>query len=255
MDAVYLKKIPDRWLNLRSFVPFPVPPPLDPQTQQPVSPDKLLRIFPASLVEQEVSVKRHVAIPKEVLDIYALWRPTPLVRARNLERFLKTKTRIYYKDESVSPTGSHKPNTAVPQAYYNKKEGIKTLTTETGAGQWGSAISFACHHFGLGCKVYMVKISYQQKPYRKVLMRLWGAEVIPSPSENTASGREILLKDPECKGSLGIAISEAIEDCLHMSDTRYSLGSVLNFVLLHQTVIGLEARQQQIGRASCRERV
>lgn len=244
MDAVYLKDIPSQWFNIQPILPFPVPPPLDPQTNEPVSPERLLRIFSKSLVQQEVSTKKYIEIPAEVLKIYGLWRPTPLVRARNLEKFLKTKSRIYYKDESVSPAGSHKTNTAVAQAYYNKKEGIKVLTTETGAGQWGSALSFACDHFGIKCRVYMVKVSYNQKPYRRLLMRLWGAEVFASPSEHTAAGRSILEKDPQCQGSLGMAISEAIEDCLHREHTRYTLGSVLNFVLMHQTIIGMEAQQQ-----------
>jgi tryptophan synthase beta chain len=209
-----------------------------------MSPDKLSVIFPEPLIEQEVSDKEWIDIPQEILDIYSLWRPTPLHRARNLEEYLGTPARIYYKNESVSPPGSHKPNTAVAQAYYNKISGVKRLTTETGAGQWGSALSFATQFFGIECRVYMVRISYNQKPYRRILMETWGGEVIPSPSPNTNSGRKFYEENPEHPGSLGIAISEAIEEAATREDTKYSLGSVLNHVLLHQTVIGLEAKKQ-----------
>ena len=197
-----------------------------------------------NLVEQEMSTKRWIDIPEEVLDKLLLWRPTPLRRARYLEEHLKTPAKIYYKDEGVSPAGSHKPNTAVAQAYYNKEYGVKRITTETGAGQWGSAISLSCRLFGLECKVYMVRVSYDQKPYRRLMMQAWGAQCVPSPSPDTEFGRKILEENPDSSGSLGIAISEAVEDCLNSKDTRYSLGSVLNHVLLHQTVVGLEAQQQ-----------
>ncbi len=236
--------LPKVWYNLLADLPEPLEPYLDPQTKQPVTPDKLTPIFPMGLIEQEVSNKKWIEIPEEVLDIYRLWRPTPLRRAARLEEYLGTPAKIFFKDESVSPPGSHKPNTAIPQAYYNKKEGIKRLATETGAGQWGSSLSFACNLFGLECTVYMVKVSYNQKPYRRILMETWGGKVIPSPSNLTNSGREVLKKDPENPGSLGIAISEAVEDAATHNDTHYALGSVLNHVLLHQTVIGLEAKKQ-----------
>ncbi len=238
------KDIPPAWYNVLADLPFPLPPPIHPGTKQPLKKEDLQAIFPLGLIAQEMSRERWIDIPAEVMDIIRLWRPTPLRRALNLEKALKTKARIYYKDESVSPTGSHKTNTAVAQAYYNKKEGVKRLTTETGAGQWGSALSFACHKFGLGCKVYMVKVSFHQKPFRKSLMHLWGADVIASPSELTESGRSILKEDPHCQGSLGIAISEAVEEAAKNKEANYSLGSVLNHVLLHQTVIGLEAKKQ-----------
>jgi len=238
------KDIPQSWYNLTTDLPFQLPPPLNPADGKPLPKEALRAIFPQGLIEQEVSQKRWIEIPNEIRDIYKLWRPTPLKRARNLEKAIKTKCRIYYKDESVSPTGSHKTNTAVAQAYYNKKEGIKRLTTETGAGQWGAALSFACNIFSLGCRVYMVKVSFHQKPFRKSLMHIWGAEVIASPSEFTESGRKILKDDPHCQGSLGIAISEAVEEAAKNKEANYSLGSVLNHVLLHQTVIGLEAKQQ-----------
>lgn len=238
------KDIPQEWYNCSADLPFRLPPPMDPRTKKPLDPGALRVIFPAALIEQEVSSQRWIGIPDEVRDIYRLWRPTPLRRARRLERFLKTRARIYYKDESVSPTGSHKANTAVAQAYYNKKEGIRRLVTETGAGQWGSALSFACNVFSLGCRVYMVKVSFHQKPFRKSLMHVWGAEVIASPSSMTQSGREILRQDPHCQGSLGIAISEAVEEAAQDKRANYSLGSVLNHVLLHQTVIGLETKKQ-----------
>ena len=238
------KQIPSAWYNVAGDLPFRLPPPLNPATKKPLEKEALAAIFPASLIAQEVSTKTWIDIPPEVLDIYRLWRPTPLRRAERLERYLKTKCRIYYKDESVSPTGSHKTNTAVAQAYYNKKEGVRRLATETGAGQWGSALSFACNVFSLGCRVYMVKVSFHQKPFRKFLMHIWGAEVIASPSEMTESGKHILAHDPHCQGSLGIAISEAVEEAAKNKQTNYSLGSVLNHVLLHQTVIGLETKKQ-----------
>ena len=238
------KNIPQSWYNAAPDLPFPLPPPLNPADGKPLPAEALRAIFPQGLIEQEMSQEKWIAIPDEIREIYRLWRPTPLRRARNLEKALKTKCRIYYKDESVSPTGSHKTNTAVAQAYYNKKEGIKRLTTETGAGQWGSALSFACNIFSLGCRVYMVKVSFHQKPFRKSLMHIWGAEVIPSPSELTESGRNILKEDPQCQGSLGIAISEAVEEAAKNKEANYSLGSVLNHVLLHQTVIGQETKKQ-----------
>ncbi len=236
--------IPKKWYNILPDLPTPLSPPLNPKTKKPVSPNDLAAIFPMGLIKQEVSQERFIQIPEEILEIYRLWRPSPLYRAHRLEKALKTPARIYYKYEGVSPAGSHKPNTAVAQAYYNMKEGTERLTTETGAGQWGSALALATNYFGLKCTVYMVKISYQQKPYRKSLMHLWGAEVIPSPSNFTNSGKTILEKDPSSPGSLGIAISEAIEDAATHEDTHYSLGSVLNHVMLHQTVIGQEAKQQ-----------
>ena len=217
---------------------------LDPATREPVKPEQLLPIFAKELLAQEVSEKRTIPIPEEVREAYRLWRPTPLVRARRLEKALRTPARIYYKYEGVSPTGSHKPNTAVPQAYYNMRQGVERLTTETGAGQWGSALSFAGSLFGLGVEVYMVRVSYQQKPYRRVMMRLFGAEVVPSPSTRTEAGRRALERDPDTPGSLGIAISEAMERCLASENTRYSLGSLLNHVLMHQTVTGQEAAEQ-----------
>lgn len=243
---VYLtpEELPKKWFNLAPYLPEPLPPPLDPETKEPVSPDKLLAIFPEPIVEQEVSDKEWIDIPEEVLKIYRLWRPTPLIRAENLEKALDTPAKIFYKYEGVSPPGSHKPNTAVPQAYYNKISGVKRLTTETGAGQWGSSLAFATQYFGLECEVYMVRASYKQKPYRRVLMELWGAKVFASPSSQTKAGKSFLEKDPEHPGSLGIAISEAIERALEDKNTKYSLGSVLNHVLLHQTIIGLEAKVQ-----------
>ena len=238
------KDIPTSWYNVAADLPFRLPPPINPHTKQPAGPGDLTPIFPMALIEQEMSAKRWISIPHEVLDVYRLWRPTPLRRAHRLEKYLKTKCRIYYKDESVSPTGSHKTNTAIAQAYYNKKAGIKRLVTETGAGQWGCALSFACNVFSLGCHVYMVKVSFHQKPFRKSLMHIWGADVIASPSELTESGRMILKADPHCQGSLGIAISEAVEEAAKHKEANYSLGSVLNHVLLHQTVIGLETKKQ-----------
>jgi len=238
------KEIPEAWYNVVPDLPFKLPPPLNPQNKEPLPPQALEAIFPKGLIEQEISAKPWIEIPSEVRDIYRLWRPTPLRRAKRLEEFLKTTCRIYYKDESVSPTGSHKANTAVAQAFFNKKEGINRLTTETGAGQWGAALSFACNVFGMSCRVYQVKVSYEQKPFRRSLMHIWGAEVIPSPSDRTQSGRAILKEDPDCLGSLGIAISEAVEEAAGSKETNYSLGSVLNHVLLHQTVIGQEAKKQ-----------
>ena len=236
--------MPKRWLNIIPLLPEPLEPPLDPETKEPMSPEKLSVIFPEPLIEQEVSDKEWIEIPDEVMDIYALWRPSPLHRAKSLEEFLGTPAKIFYKNESVSPPGSHKPNTAVAQAYYNKISGVKRLTTETGAGQWGSALSFATQFFGIECRVYMVRVSYNQKPYRRILMETWKGEVIPSPSPYTNAGRQFYEKDPEHPGSLGIAISEAIEEAATREDTKYSLGSVLNHVLLHQTVIGLETKRQ-----------
>ncbi len=236
--------IPTAWYNLQADLPAPVPPPLHPATHEPMGPELLTRIFARALIEQEVSRERWIEIPSEVRRLYALWRPTPLVRAYDLEKALGTPARIYFKDESHSPPGSHKPNTALPQAYYNKQEGIMRLSTETGAGQWGSSLAFVCSLLGMQCKVYMVKVSYNHKPYRRSMMQLWGAEVTPSPSEETAAGRQILAADPNCPGSLGIAISEAVEVAMHRDDTNYTLGSVLNHVMLHQSVIGLEAERQ-----------
>ncbi len=238
------KEIPKQWYNIAADMPNPARPPLNPGTGQPLGPDDLAPLFPMALIQQEVSQERWVDIPEAILDVYRLWRPTPLYRARRLEKALGTPAKIYYKYEGVSPAGSHKPNTAVAQAYYNKQEGVKRLTTETGAGQWGSALSLACNLFGLECKVYMVKISYEQKPYRRSMMQAWGAQVVPSPSEETEAGRTIRAEHPDSNGSLGIAISEAVEDAATHDDTKYSLGSVLNHVLMHQTVIGLEAKQQ-----------
>ncbi len=237
-------RIPRNWYNIMADLPASPPPPLHPGTLQPVGPDDLAPLFPMELIAQEVSAERFIAIPEDVLDVYRLWRPTPLIRARRLERALGTPARIYYKYEGVSPAGSHKPNTAVPQAYYNARQGIKRLTTETGAGQWGSALSFACAQYGLACEVWMVRASYDQKPYRRSLMQVWGATVHASPSSVTTAGNKILADDPESPGSLGIAISEAVEVAAQREDTRYALGSVLNHVLLHQTVIGEEALEQ-----------
>ncbi len=238
------KELPKNWYNILPDLPRPLDPPLNPATKKPIGPDALAPLFPMGLIEQEVATQSEIAIPPEVLDIYALWRPTPLRRAIRLEKMLDTPAKIFYKDENVSPSGSHKLNTSVAQAFYNKKEGTKRITTETGAGQWGSALSIACKMFDIVCRVYMVKVSYQQKPYRRSLMQVFGAEVIPSPSKLTKFGQQVLKDDPACNGSLGIAISEAMEDCVTSKDTKYSLGSVLNHVLLHQTVVGLEAKKQ-----------
>lgn len=238
------EELPKAWYNIQADLPSPLDPPLHPATGEPVRPQDLEPIFPKELIRQEVSQERWIPIPEEVREVYRIWRPTPLYRAVRLERTLKTPARIYYKWEGVSPAGSHKPNTSVAQAYYNMKEGVERLTTETGAGQWGSALAFATMLFGLKCTVYMVRVSYEGKPYRRILMEIWGAECIPSPSERTEYGRRVLKEDPQNPGSLGIAISEAIEDAVTHKNTKYSLGSVLNHVLLHQTVVGLEAKKQ-----------
>lgn len=237
-------EMPKKWYNIQADLPSPLDPPINPATKEPVKPSDLEPIFPKELIRQEVSTERWIPIPEEVREVYRLWRPTPLYRAVRLERALKTPARIYYKWEGVSPPGSHKPNTAVAQAYYNMKEGVARLTTETGAGQWGSSLAFATCLFGLKCTIYMVRVSYEQKPYRRILMETWGAECVPSPSTRTQFGRKMLEADPNCPGSLGIAISEAIEDAATHEDTKYSLGSVLNHVLLHQTIVGLECKKQ-----------
>jgi tryptophan synthase beta chain len=236
--------VPDVWINVLPALKEPLDPPLNPQTKQPLGPEDLQPIFPMSLIEQEFSPLARIDVPGPVMDIYRLWRPTPLHRARRLEKALQTPAHIYYKYEGTSPAGSHKPNTAVAQAYYNKEAGIRRLATETGAGQWGSALALACKMFGLECTVYMVKVSYQQKPYRRMMINTWGAEVFASPSDRTQSGRAVLAATPDSPGSLGIAISEAVEDAATHADTNYSLGSVLNHVMLHQTVIGQEAKKQ-----------
>jgi tryptophan synthase beta chain len=238
------REMPTAYYNILADLPKPLYPPLHPSTQQPAQPQDFSAIFPMELIKQEMSTERFIDIPEEVQNAYRLYRPTPLLRAENLEKTLGTTAQIYYKYEGVSPAGSHKPNTAIPQAYYNKREGKKRLTTETGAGQWGSSLSFACNLFGLQCKVYMVRVSYEQKPYRRSMIRTWGAEIVPSPSSDTNAGRAILATNPKSCGSLGIAISEAVEDAAMRDDTNYSLGSVLNHVLLHQTVIGQEALKQ-----------
>ncbi len=236
--------IPKAWYNIAADLPVTPSPVIHPGTKQPIGPADLAPLFPMAIIMQEVSTEREIEIPQPVRDVYRLWRPTPLYRARRLEKALDTPARIYYKYEGTSPAGSHKPNTAVAQAFYNKQEGVRRLTTETGAGQWGSALSLACRFFDLECTVYMVRVSYEQKPYRKVMMQTWGAEVLPSPSDRTNAGRTIRAKTPDSPGSLGIAISEAVEDAATHDDAKYSLGSVLNHVLMHQTVIGLEARKQ-----------
>jgi len=238
------KRIPESWYNLVPDLPFQLEPPLNPATMEPVGPEAFAPIFPEEIIRQEVTTESYVPIPEEVREIYALWRPTPLFRARRLEKLLDTPAHIYYKYEGVSPSGSHKPNTAIPQAFYNKQEGVRRLTTETGAGQWGSSLAFACETLGLDCTVYMVRVSYGQKPYRRIMMETYGAEVYPSPTDLTQAGRDILAEDPDSPGSLGIAISEAVEDAVKHEDAKYSLGSVLNHVLLHQTVIGQEALEQ-----------
>ncbi len=235
------REIPQHWYNIVADMTNKPRPPLHPGTLEPIGPEALMPLFPMELIKQEVSTEKWVEIPDEVRDLYTLWRPTPLYRAYEFEKLLGTNCKIYYKYEGVSPSGSHKPNTAVPQAYYNKQEGVKRITTETGAGQWGSALSFACNHFGIECEVYMVKISYDQKPYRKLLMNMWGAKVHASPSNLTNAGRQILAQDPDSPGSLGIAISEAVERAAMNDDTKYALGSVLNHVLMHQTIVGQEA--------------
>jgi tryptophan synthase beta chain len=236
--------IPAAWINVLPSLKTPLEPPLNPGTRQPLGPADLQPIFPMSLIEQEFSPLPAIDVPGPVMDIYRLWRPTPLYRARRLEKALDTPAHIYYKYEGTSPAGSHKPNTAIAQAYYNKEAGIRRLATETGAGQWGSALSLACRMFGLECTVYMVKVSYQQKPYRRMMINTWGAEVYPSPSDRTQAGRAVLAATPDSPGSLGIAISEAVEDAATHADTNYALGSVLNHVMLHQTVIGQEAKKQ-----------
>ncbi len=248
MKKIYLSPsdMPTQWYNLLADIPQLAPPPISPATGKPATPDELLAIFPPGpILEQEMSAERYIDIPEEVMDILAIWRPTPpVVRAERLEKALGTKCRIYYKNEGVSPSGSHKTNTAVPQAYYNKICGITKLATETGAGQWGgSALSFATNIFEMALKVYMVKVSYHQKPYRKSFMNMFGAEVIPSPSKFTNAGRAELERDPSSNGSLGLAISEAVEDAIMNKDTNYALGSVLNHVILHQSLIGLEAKK------------
>ena len=237
-------EMPRQWYNIQADLPTPMKPPLHPGTGKPIVPEDLAPVFPMNLIEQEVSTDRWIDIPEPVLEKYCLWRPSPLCRAREFEKLLDAPVKIFYKNEGNSPPGSHKPNTAVPQAYYNKAFGIKRLSTETGAGQWGSALSMACQMFGLQCRVFMVKVSFEQKPYRRLMMMTWGAECIASPSERTAAGRKILAEFPDSPGSLGIAISEAIEDAVGDPQARYSLGSVLNHVLLHQTIIGLEAHKQ-----------
>ena len=236
--------MPRKWYNIVADMPNGIEPPLHPGTGQPCGPEDLAPIFPMNLIEQEVSTERWIDIPEEVLDKYAIWRPSPLYRAHNLEKALGTPAKIYYKNEGVSPAGSHKPNTAIAQAYYNKIAGTKKITTETGAGQWGSALAMCCSFFGIECKVFMVKISYNQKPYRRLMMETWGANCTASPSTETESGRSILEKDPDCPGSLGMAISEAVEEAVADENTKYALGSVLNHVMIHQSIIGLEAKKQ-----------
>ncbi|MBI1933651.1 MAG: TrpB-like pyridoxal phosphate-dependent enzyme [Ignavibacteriales bacterium] len=238
------KDIPTQWYNVQADMPNPMLPPLHPGTKQPVGPEDLAPIFPMELIKQEVTKERWIDIPDEVREIYKEWRVTPLIRAFGLEKLLDTPAKIYYKYEGVSPAGSHKLNTALAQAYYNKMEGVKKITTETGAGQWGSALAYACQKFGIDLEIFMVKVSYNQKPYRKLMMNTWGANVFASPTELTDSGKKILAEDPNSPGSLGIAISEAVERAVKDPLAKYSLGSVLNHVLLHQTVIGLEAIKQ-----------
>jgi tryptophan synthase beta chain len=238
------KEVPTHYYNIIPDLPKPLDPPLNHKTKKPIGPEDLAVIFPMELIKQEVSQERFIEIPEEVRKAYMLYRPSPLIRAEALEKELGTPAKIYYKYEGVSPVGSHKLNTALAQAYYNKKEGIKRLTTETGAGQWGSAMSFACQHFGLECTVYMVKVSYDQKPYRKIMMRLFGSDVVASPSNLTKTGQKYLKENQDHSGTLGIAISEAVEDAISRKDTNYCLGSMLNHVLLHQTIIGQEAQKQ-----------
>ena len=237
-------QMPTQWYNVTPDIPNGLQPPLDPETKEPMGPEKLGAVFPMGLLEQEMSMERHIDIPEEVQEILKIWRPAPLVRATNLEKALGTKSKIYFKNEGVSPVGSHKANSAVAQAYYNKREGVKRIATETGAGQWGSALSFATSKFDIDCKVYMVRVSFNQKPYRKSMMHTYGADIVPSPSPDTATGRRILEEYPDTPGSLGIAISEALEDASSREDTKYALGSVLNHVVLHQSIIGLEAKKQ-----------
>lgn len=238
------RDMPTQWYNIVADMPNKPLPPLHPATKQPVGPDDLAPLFPMALIQQEVSVDRYIDIPEEVQQAYRIWRPTPLIRATNLEKALDTDCKIYYKYEGTSPSGSHKPNTAIPQAYYNKQEGVRRIITETGAGQWGTALSFACSHFGIDCEVYMVRISFDQKPYRKILMNTFGAKVYASPTNGTQAGRNALTADPNTPGSLGLAISEAIEVAVGDEQTKYALGSVLNHVLLHQTIIGQEVKKQ-----------
>lgn len=237
-------EIPEKWYNIVADMPNKPLPPLHPGTHEPIGPEMLAPLFPMELIRQEVSTDPWVTIPDEVRELYKIWRPTPMFRAYGLEKLLDTPAKIYYKYEGVSPAGSHKPNTAIPQAYYNKQEGVKRITTETGAGQWGSALSFACGLFGIECEVYMVRASYDGKPYRKMMMNTWGATVYPSPSDRTNAGRSVLSQNPNSPGSLGIAISEAVELAMQDDQTKYALGSVLNHVLMHQTVIGLESITQ-----------
>ena len=238
-------EIPKAWYNVQADLPFELPPVLHPGTKRPVGPADLAPLFPMALIQQEVTRERWVEIPEPVRDVYKLWRPTPLYRARRLEKALRTPAHIFYKYEGVSPVGSHKPNTAVAQAFYNQREGVKRLATETGAGQWGSSLAFAGQLFGIDVKIYMVRVSYDQKPYRRHMMETWGAKVVASPSPDTDTGRKRLAEEPACSGSLGLAISEAVEDTVtHPTPTKYALGSVLNHVLLHQTVIGLESKRQ-----------
>ena len=246
MKKIVLREdeMPTRWYNVVPDIPGGLQPPLDPETLQPIGPEKLATVFPMSLLEQEMTTESWVDIPEEVMEVYRIWRPAPLVRANKLEEALGTKAKIYFKYEGCSPVGSHKPNSAVPQAFYNKQAGIKRLTTETGAGQWGSALSLATSKFGLECKVYMVRVSFDQKPYRKSIMQTYGGNVVASPSEETETGRRILAEFPDTPGALGIAISEALEDANSRTDTNYALGSVLNHVVLHQSIIGLEAKKQ-----------
>ena len=248
MDSVKIflneEDMPRHWYNLQADLPKPMPPVINPGTGQPIGPEDLAPLFPMGLIAQEVSQERYIEIPDEILDIYKIWRPTPLIRARNWEKVLGTPAMIYYKREGVSPAGSHKANTSVAQAWYNKEEGVTRITTETGAGQWGSALALACNFFGIECKVYMVKVSFHQKPYRRLMMEAWGATCFASPSDQTNAGRTILETDPDTPGSLGIAISEAVEEAASREDTKYSLGSVLNHVMLHQSIIGLESMKQ-----------
>lgn len=244
------KEMPTSWYNILPDLPEPLPPVLHPGTKKPVTPDDLKVLFPMELIKQEMSSERYIEIPEEIQDIYKMWRPTPLIRAYRLEKALGTPAKIFYKYEGVSPAGSHKTNTAVAQAYYNKKEGITRIATETGAGQWGSALALGCQMFGIELKVYMVKVSYQQKPYRRIMMETWGAKCVASPSTDTNAGRTALKENPNATGSLGLAISEAVEDTVTHPNTHYALGSVLNHVILHQTVIGLEAKKQ-MEKADC----
>jgi tryptophan synthase beta chain len=237
-------KLPTQWYNIAADMKEPLPPYISPATGKIATPQELSRIFPMELIKQEVSTERYIDIPEEIQEIYRTWRPTGLHRAFQLEKALDTPAKIFYKYEGTSPAGSHKGNTAIAQAYYNKKEGVTRIATETGAGQWGSALSYSCAMFGIECKVYMVKVSYNQKPYRRIMMEAWGAKCVPSPSTDTKAGRDILAKDPQSGGSLGLAISEAVEDAVTHENTHYSLGSVLNHVILHQTVIGQESKMQ-----------